>query len=85
MAQNVSVKRLCLLSVPWYRFLVDGDVMTWFHSYLTDGTQTFVVGEDKHSPLPVNCSVPQGSVLSPIKFISYAEDVSELITNHEVS
>jgi len=59
--------------------------MTWFRSYLTDRTQTFVVGEDKHGPLPVNCSVPQGSVLGPIKFISYTEDVSELITNHAVS
>ena len=41
-------------------------MMTWFRSYLTDRTQTFVVGEDKHGPLPVNCSVPQGSVLGPI-------------------
>jgi len=59
--------------------------MTWFRSYLTDRTQTFVVGEDIHGPLPVNCSVPQGSVLGPIKFISYMEDVSELITSHGVS
>jgi len=37
-------------------------------------SQTFVVSEDKHGTLPVNCSVPQGSVLGPIKFISENED-----------
>jgi len=66
------------LSILRHRFSVDGDAMT-------DRTQTFVVGEDKHGPLSVNCSVPQGSVLAPIKLISYTEDVSELITNHGVS
>jgi len=54
---------------------VDGDAMSWFRSYLTDRTQTFVVSEDTHGPLPVNCSAPQGSVLGPIKFISYTDDV----------
>jgi len=38
-----------------------------------------------YGPLPVNCSVPQGSVLGPIKFIAYTEDVSELIAQHGVS
>ena len=53
--------------------------MTWFRSYLADRTRTFVAGKDHHGPLPVKCSVPQGSVLGPIKFIAYTEDVVELI------
>jgi len=80
-----TVDHDCLLSVLRYRFSVDGDTMTWFRSYLTDRTQTYVVGEDKHGPLPVNCSVPLASVLGPIKFISYTEDLSELIISHGVS
>ena len=75
-----TVDHDCLLSVLQHRFSVDGD-----RSYLADRTRTFVAGEDHHGPLPVNCSVPQGSVLDPIKFIAYTEDVAELIAQHGVS
>jgi len=57
-----TVDHDCLLSVFQRRFSVDGDAMTWFRSYLDDRTRTFVAGEDHHGPLPVNCSVPQGSI-----------------------
>jgi len=80
-----TVGQNCLLSVLQHRFSVDCDAMTWFRSYLADRTRTFVAGKDHHGPLPVNCSVPQGSVLGPIKFISYTEDVAELIAQHGVS
>ena len=80
-----TVDHDCLLSVLQHRFSVDGDAMTWFRSYLADRTRTFVAGEDHQGPLPVNCSVPQGSVLGPIKFIAYTEDVAELIAQHGVS
>ena len=74
-----TVDHDCLLSVLQRRVSVNGDAMTWFRSYLADRTRTFVAGKDHYGPLSVNCSVPQGSVLGPIKFIAYTEDVSELI------
>jgi len=80
-----TVDHDCLLSVLQRRFSVDGDAMTWFRSYLADRTRTFVAGKDHHGPLPVNCGVPQGSLLGPIKFIAYTEDVAELIAQHGVS
>jgi len=58
--------------------------MTWFRSYLADRTRTFVAGKDHHGPLPVNCGVPQGSVLGRIKFIACAEYVTELVAQHGV-
>jgi len=79
-----TVDHDCLLYVLQHRFSVDGDAMTWFRSYLADRTRTFIAGEDRHGPLPVNCSVPQGSVLGPIKFIAYTEEVTELIAKHGV-
>ena len=35
-------------------------------------------GDDRSGPFTVSCSVPQGSVLGLMEFISYTEDVVEL-------
>ena len=68
-----------LLSILRDRFSLDGVASTWFHSYLSDRTQTFMSGHDRSSgPFTVSCSVLQGSVLGPIEFIAYSEDAVEL-------
>ena len=36
------------------------------------------------TPTKVNCSVPQGSVLEPLEFISYTEDVVEIFKRNLV-
>ena len=38
-----------------------------------------VAGEDSHGPVFVSYSVQHGSVLGPIEFIAYTEDVTGLI------
>jgi len=45
----------------------------------------FISGDDRSGPFTVYCSVPHGSVLGLIKFISYTEDVVELFDRHGLS
>jgi len=41
--------------------------------------------DDRSGRFAVCCSVPQGSVLGPIEFVSYTEDVAELFDRHGLS
>ena len=79
-----TVDHQLLLSVLANRFSVDSTALSWFKSYLTDRTQTFTHKGEQTSSFPVNCSVPQGSVLGPRCFVSYTEDIADLLEEHAV-
>jgi len=68
-----------LLDVLRRRFLVDGAALEWFRSYLRGRTQVFHAGQQESATVSVSCSVPQGSVLGPVEFISYSEDVTAVV------
>ena len=74
-----TVDHTTLLSVLQTRFRVEGLPLTWFKSYLSDQFQTFRVSGAMSEPVAVDCSVPQGSVLGPVKFISYTGDVTSVV------
>jgi Reverse transcriptase (RNA-dependent DNA polymerase) len=64
---------------------VDGIPLLWFNSYLTNRSQSVSVDGVRSKSIGVGCSVPQGSVLGPPKFISYTEDVADVFTRNLVS
>jgi len=66
-------------------FGVRESAMDWFSSYLRDRTQTFCANGAISEPIPVTCSVPQGSVLGPVLFISYTDDVTLIFDSHHVN
>jgi len=79
-----TVDHQLLLSVLAKRFSLDSTVLGWFESYLTDRTQIFTYKGEQTSSFPVDCSVPQGSVLGPRCFVSYTEDIADLLEAHAV-
>ncbi|KAK3101624.1 hypothetical protein FSP39_004973 [Pinctada imbricata] len=60
---------------------ISGNLLSWFHSYLHNRYQRLVINGIETDWLSISAGVPQGSILGPILFLIYINDIVQDINS----
>jgi hypothetical protein len=74
--------KLLLKKLQWYG--IGGKLLCWFESYLTDRRQRVVINGVNSQWLPVLSGVPQGSIMGPLLFLLYIDDISSSLNYSKI-
>jgi hypothetical protein len=60
---------------------IRGTANKWFESYLSNRSQYCIFGGKKSEESTISCGVPQGSILGPLLFLLYINDLGTIFQN----